>query len=95
MNRRLGNIAGDLDDMQAMAPNDILLGHKRYYTVKTLEADIIAAGYEVEIMEGIYLKPFATRQMVSLDLPKRYIDALCELAIGYPELSCGLLAQIR
>ena len=95
MNRRLGNLAGDLDDMKAMAPNDILLGQQRYYTVKTLEEDIAEAGYKVVLMEGIYLKPFATRQMVSLGLPERYIDALCELAVHYPELSCGLMAQIQ
>lgn len=95
MNRRLGNLAGDLDDVTTMAPNDILLGHQRYYTVTTLTADIHSAGYQVESIEGIYLKPFATSQMVSLNLPSRYIDALCELAVGYPELACGLLAQIR
>jgi 2-polyprenyl-3-methyl-5-hydroxy-6-metoxy-1,4-benzoquinol methylase len=95
LNRRLGNIAGMLPDMQVLSENDHILGHQRYYTVKTLSEDIHKAGYEIERMEGIYLKPFTTKQILSLDLDKKVIDALCVVGIYYPELSCGILAQIK
>ena len=95
MNRKLGHLAGLLPDMQSLSENDLLLGHKRYYTVETLTKDAKDSGYQVERMEGIYLKPFTTRQMVSLSLDKSIIKALCELGVGYPELSCGLLAELR
>jgi SAM-dependent methyltransferase len=95
MNRRLGHLAGLLPDMQSLSENDILLGHKRYYTVETLKQDILASDYEIEKMEGIYLKPLTTKQILSLNLDKKIIDSLCELAIDYPELSCGILAQLR
>jgi len=95
LNRRLGNLAGLLPDLQELSDNDLLLGHKRYYTVKTLTEDILAAGYDIERMEGIYLKPLATKQIISLNLDTRIIQSLCEIGISYPELSCGILAQLK
>lgn len=94
LNRRLGHIAGMLQDMETLSENDLLLGHKRYYTVSTLSAEIDSAGYQIDKMEGIYLKPFATSQIISLNLDKKVIRALCEVGVDYPELSCGILAQI-
>lgn len=95
LNRRLGHLAGLLPDMQKLSENDILLGHKRYYTVRTLTEDAHLAGYEIEKMEGIYLKPLTTNQLVSLNLDRKIIQSLCEVGIEYPELSCGLLAQLK
>jgi SAM-dependent methyltransferase len=94
LNRRLGHLAGMLDDMEALSENDHLLGHKRYYTVRSLAAEIDRAGCRIDRMEGIYLKPFTTNQMMSLKLDAKVILALCEVGIAYPELCCGLLAQI-
>jgi 2-polyprenyl-3-methyl-5-hydroxy-6-metoxy-1,4-benzoquinol methylase len=95
LNRRLGHLAGILPDMQELSDHDHLLGHKRYYTVDSFNADLEAAGYLVRRMEGVYLKPLTTRQMLSLELDPRIIDALCEIAIDYPELSCGMLAEVE
>lgn len=94
LNRRLGQLAGLLDDVTCLSENDLLLGHKRFYTASSLIADIAQAGCGVDRLEGIYLKPFTTRQMVSLQLDRKVIDALCTVGIDYPELSCGLLAEI-
>jgi len=94
MNRRLGQLAGLLPDIEALSENDLLLGHKRYYTVASVTAAVERAGCKVRRMEGIYLKPLATRQMLSLQLSGEIIDALCELGLQYPELSCGILAEI-
>lgn len=94
MNRRLGQLAGLLDDVTTLSENDVLLGHQRFYTAASLSADIAEAGCGVDQLEGIYLKPFTTSQIVSLQLDRKIIDALCNLGIGYPELSCGLLAEI-
>jgi SAM-dependent methyltransferase len=94
LNRRLGHLAGLLDDVTTLSENDLLLGHKRFYTVSSLAADVERAGYGVDRLEGIYLKPFTTRQIVSLQLDRKVIDALCIVGIDHPELSCGLLAEI-
>jgi 2-polyprenyl-3-methyl-5-hydroxy-6-metoxy-1,4-benzoquinol methylase len=94
LNRRLGHIAGMLADIQQMSSNDHVLGHQRYYTKEQLTADVKESGFRVDKMEGIYLKPLMTSQMISLNLDPKLIDALCEVGISYPELSCGLLAEI-
>lgn len=95
LNRKLGHLAGLLPDMQSLSENDLLLGHKRYYTVESLADEVRRAGYEIERMEGVYLKPFTTKQIISLNLDARIIDAMCEAGIDYPELCCGILAQLK
>lgn len=94
LNRRLGHHAGLLESMQTLSNNDLLLGHQRYYTVASLTEDIHRAGFKIDKMEGIYLKPMTTQQMVSLNLDREIIRALCEVGVSYPELSCGILARI-
>ena len=94
LNRRLGHLSGMLPDMQQMSEHDLLLGHKRYYTVESLRKDVEVSGYTVKRLEGIYLKLLTTHQMVSLSLDERIIDALCQVAIDYPELSCGIMAEL-
>lgn len=94
LNRRLGQLAGLLDDVTTLSENDLLHGHKRFYSVATFSADIALAGCGVDRLEGIYLKPFTTSQIVSLQLDRKVIDALCSVGIDYPELCCGLLAEI-
>jgi 2-polyprenyl-3-methyl-5-hydroxy-6-metoxy-1,4-benzoquinol methylase len=95
LNRRLGLLTGMLPDIKMMSENDYLLGHKRYYTVNSLKQEIEKASYEIIKMEGIYLKPFTTSQILSLNLPEEVINALCEVGINYPELSCGILAEVK
>jgi hypothetical protein len=84
-----------LDDICELSEHDYLLGHRRYYTVDSLTHDIEAMGYRVSHLEGIYLKPLATSQMLSLNLSDDIIDAFCVAGVQYPELSCGILAEIE
>jgi SAM-dependent methyltransferase len=95
LNRRLGHFAGLLPDLQVLSENDIISGHKRYYTVKSLKEEVISAGYEIEFIEGIYLKPFTTKQMMSLNFGQNIIDALCKAGVDYPELSLGILVMLK
>lgn len=95
MNRRLGHLAGLLPDISELSENDHMLGHKRYYTVKSLKDEVTACGYDIICIEGIFLKPFTTRQLVSLDLNTSILEALCHLGVSYPELSCGIFVQLK
>ncbi len=95
LNRRLGYLAGMLEDMQELSEHDRLCGHKRYYTVKSLIEEVRKAGFEIERIEGIYLKPFTTTQMISLNFDQKILDALCAVGVDYPELCCGIMVQIR
>lgn len=94
LNRRLGHVAGLLPDICTLSENDLQLGHQRYYTVARLKAEIAEAGYRLDQLEGIYLKPFTTQQIQSLQLGRPILDALCVVGLEYPELSCGILAGI-
>lgn len=95
LNRRLGNLAGLLPDMTVLSENDLLLGHKRYYSLETFKEELSRANYQIHRIEGIYLKPFTTKQMLSHNFSQPIIDALCKVAINYPELSCAMLAEIH
>lgn len=94
MNRQLGHLAGLLPDLFHLSQNDQDLGHRRFFTTERLREDIGKAGGQIVRLEGIYLKPFTTTQLVSLNLDERILDALCQLGIRYPELCCGLLAEV-
>jgi SAM-dependent methyltransferase len=93
LNRRVGHLAGMLDDLETLSDNDLLLGHKRYYTVDTLRAEMEHGGLRIEGLEGIFLKPITTGQMLALNLDGGIIRALCEVGIAYPELCSGMLAE--
>jgi SAM-dependent methyltransferase len=95
LNRRFGQAMGMLPDIAKLSDYDLLLGHKRYYTADSLRSDVAAAGYAVENMEGIFLKPLTSQQLQSLHLDRSVLDAMCQVGIAYPELSCGILSQIR
>ena len=95
LNRRLGNIAGLLPDINMLSDFDISSGHKRFYTVESLIAEANQSGFDIVTMEGIYLKPFTTEQIISLNLDEKIIDAMCKIGIQYPELCLGLLAELK
>ena len=84
---------GLIEDIAKPSENDLILGHRRYYTITTLHRDLKKAGLRVGKTEGIYLKPLSTQQILSLNLGRSAINALCEVGIGYPELSCGILVE--
>ena len=95
LNRRLGYLAGILPEMHILSENDINLGHKRYYTVGSLKDEVKKSGLKIERIEGLFLKPFTTQQLISLNLDKKIIGALCEVGVNYPELTCGILVQLK
>ena len=95
LNRRLGHHAGFLPDLYALSESDLEQGHKRYYTVDSLKEEITKAGFVIEKTEGVYLKPFTTKQILSLNLDQKVIDAMCAVGIDFPELCLGILTQVR
>ena len=95
LHRRFGHAAGLLDDMMALGAGDLELGHERLYSVASLSAELENCGYNVLRKEGIFLKPMTTDQLLSLQLKPEIIHGMCEVGIGYPELSCGLLFEVQ
>jgi len=94
MNRRLGCYAGLLEDIHKLSDNDYKQGHKRYYSVETIKKEVVNAGYKIDRIEGLFLKPFTTNQLLSLKLDPKIIESLCLLGTNYPELSLGILLEV-
>lgn len=95
MHRRLGHYAGDLPDMLVLSKTDIEMGHKRYFTMDSLKKLVEESGFSVESVEGLFLKPITTRQMISLNFNETYLEAFCRLGKNYPELCSGILMECR
>lgn len=93
LNRRIGYEANLLKEMKELSENDIKLGHKRYYTVKEIKKECQNAGLKVQRIEGIFLKPLTTRQLLSLNLEQKIMEAFCTVGKEYPELCLGILLE--
>lgn len=95
LNRRIGMYGGLLEDIFALSEHDIRCGHKRYYSLTSLENEVDECGLKILLIEGIFLKPITTSQMIQLDLPNEIINGMLEVGKKYPELSLGLLFEVE
>lgn len=95
LHRRLGHVAGLLEDMFSLSQADSELGHVRVYSADLLEEELEAGGFEVTKKEGVFLKPLTTEQITSLNLPEPILDALCHVGVDYPELCAALLFEAK
>jgi 2-polyprenyl-3-methyl-5-hydroxy-6-metoxy-1,4-benzoquinol methylase len=95
MHRRLGVYMGILNDIAKLSEHDHTLGHRRYFTSKSIKDILAQAFLAVETIEGIFLKPFTTSQMSSLGLDKNILDALCQLAVLYPDISNAIYVEAK
>jgi len=93
LNRRIGHAAGLLQDMHALSRASLALGHKRYFTLESLRGCLRRQGFRVCREEGIYLKPFSTKQLQSLRLPESILESMLKVGVEYPELCAGILVE--
>ncbi|MFK7847932.1 MAG: class I SAM-dependent methyltransferase [Rhodothermales bacterium] len=93
LHRRFGHESGLLPDIMEMGAGDKALGHQRLFTRDTLQALMVRCGYTVTASEGIFLKPFTTGQLKSLDLSNDVLNGMCVVGRDYPELSAALLFE--
>jgi SAM-dependent methyltransferase len=94
LHRLIGYKAGLLEDMYALSPSDLALGHKRYFDLQTLSVLVRDAGFKIGKVEGLFLKPFTTSQLSSLDLSPAIWQALLEVSAGYPEISNAIYIEV-
>ena len=95
LNKRFGYEAGMLDDMFALSDADLAFGHKRLFTVETFRNLMEEAGYTVEKVEGLFLKPITSQQMIDLNLSEDILKAMLKVGVNYPELCVGLLLEAK
>jgi SAM-dependent methyltransferase len=86
LHRRFGHAAGLLDDLFRLSPDDLLLGHKRYFDLASIKALVRAAGLEITGVEGVYLKCLTTSQLRSLSLPAEVKRAFFTEGRAHPDL---------
>ena len=93
LNRRAGYRMGMLKRYDTMAQKDYDLGHRRLYTVQMLTDHIESCGLRVECMKGVFLKPLAESQMMTLGMEA--IKAFHTLGEDIPEYCANLFAVAR
>ncbi len=95
LHRVIGHHAGLLADMYALTKNDLWLGHRRYYDLPRLTADLQSSGLKMTTTKGIYLKPLTTSQLDSLDFSDDIVEALFAVAEGYPEIASAIYVEAQ
>jgi SAM-dependent methyltransferase len=93
LHRVIGNRAGLLDDLYSLSKHDLELGHKRYFDKESLTKIVLESGLKILNTEGIFLKPFSTSQIRSLNLPQEVLDALFSTAVDSPDISNAIYVE--
>lgn len=93
LNRRIGFMLGMMDKIDQLSVKDHLIGHRRLYTYEMLLEQVAAAGLNVLVCEGIFLKPLSKGQMAHWK--DELIDAFFEIGRELPAYSMDiyLMAQ--
>ena len=95
LNRRFGLKAGYIESLDDMSEFDYKCGHKRTFTYESLLALVKECNLKVEKCEGIFIKPMTTQQMIAAKIPDNIIQAMCEVAVGFPEISSSILLELK
>ena len=78
LHRRVGLRCGMLQSMEQLSEQDLAVGHRRLYTVDSLAEEIASAGLYTPQIEGIFLKPLSSAQM--MDWPDTLLNAFDQMA---------------
>jgi 2-polyprenyl-3-methyl-5-hydroxy-6-metoxy-1,4-benzoquinol methylase len=81
LHRRVGVAMGLLDRPDALSERDVKYGHRRVYDAKLLREHLTLAGWTVERLTGIFLKPLSNAQMAAFapDLLEAFFEVGHEL----------------
>ena len=93
LHRRIGKAMGLIKDTTELEQHDLDVGHKRWYTAETLEAELTGIGLTPEYLGGILLKPFPNSEMDKLS--KEELDAFYEVGREYPEFCAEVMVVAR
>jgi 2-polyprenyl-3-methyl-5-hydroxy-6-metoxy-1,4-benzoquinol methylase len=95
LNRRFGLKAGFLKSLDEVSDFDYKCGHRRTFTYESLIQLIKDSDLKIVRQEGIFLKCMSTQQMIDLKIPESIINAMCEVAIDYPELAACIFLELK
>lgn len=90
LHRRVGLHCGLLTSMEQLSEQDLSVGHRRLYTMQSLADEIAGAGLRTDRIEGIFLKPLSSGQM--MDWPDTLLNAYDAMSGELPDYSAYLFA---
>lgn len=93
LHRRIGLKMGVIKNITEMGPQDLQVGHKRYYTKQILQTQLKIAGFTIIEIDGILLKPFPYVEMEKLS--KEYCNALYEVGKDVPEMCAEIFVNVE
>ena len=92
--RQIAVKMGLISHNSAVTPAEAEHGHRRTYTLDTLERDAVAAGLKVVYRSGIFFKALANFQwdrLLQTDIvSKEYLDGCYKLGQQYPDLCSSI-----
>ena len=92
--RQIAVHMGLLTHRAAVTPAEAEHGHRRTYSLDTLERDAVAAGLDVVHRSGVFFKALANYQwdlMLEADIvSKEYLDGCFGLGQRYPDLCASI-----
>lgn len=91
LHRRVGLKMGILKHPLELSSQDIEIGHHTSYTIDSFKKQLEQAGFRVNFLKGIFLKPVNSALM--MDWSEQLMDALNEMAKELPEYSAFLYAN--
>jgi SAM-dependent methyltransferase len=90
LHRRVGLRCGLLESIEQLSEQDLAVGHRRLYTVDSLAGTIAGAGLRTPQIEGIFLKPLSSAQMI--EWPDSLLNAFDQMADELREYAAYLFA---
>jgi len=87
LHRMVAYNAGMLDDIHAMSNQNLSYGHQRFWTYDEWCALFEKTNLSIVTAYGLYLKPFSTKQLSSLDLNESIYNSLAITAKTLPSIA--------
>jgi SAM-dependent methyltransferase len=86
LHRLVGHEAGFLDDVYRLSPQDLELGHQRYFDLASIRELVERAGLRILRTEGVFLKCVTTAQLEALRLSAEVLRGFFQVGIAFPEI---------
>lgn len=86
LHRQAAVIMGLLDFEEQLNEADKHHGHRRVYNPETYRRDFLAAGYDIEVFGGYWMKPVSNGQ-IEATWTKEMLDAFMALGERYPDIA--------
>jgi 2-polyprenyl-3-methyl-5-hydroxy-6-metoxy-1,4-benzoquinol methylase len=94
VHRQAAVLMGLLAEEHALNDTDRRLGHRRVYDPESFRAEFHAAGFEIEVFGGFWLKPVSNGQIEASWTPEM-LEAFMRVGERYPDIAAELYVIAR